>query len=335
MPPSCTFRRDGSASGLHNTRRRVTPGQVRPPCLLGLGQLHGRRARCGLRLTRLARPGRAAAPAVDEQAVHRVRHAVKCGPHRRQVPERLPPLVAGKQDLEQNAVLCHVPFPVCGTVCDGGLSQRVLMGIPPRPRGQRLRIEDLDRPPFRHASLLCKRDSTSLFADWVGSFAVRGMRQALSLLTVLPVGSAGAPGPSVMAYAPLVGVLLGGLGAGVLAVAAWAAGPLVAGAVAVAVLALMTRGLHLDGLADLADGLGSGKPANGALDIMRRPDIGPMGVVTVVLALLLQVTALARAASVSQWHGVAALVTAVVTGRLAMTWACRTGVPAARPGGLG
>lgn len=161
------------------------------------------------------------------------------------------------------------------------------------------------------------------------------MRQALSLLTVLPAGAAGTPGSSVMAHAPAVGVILGGLGAGALAAAAWAAGPLVAATVAIAILALLTRGLHLDGLADLADGLGSGKPAEGALEIMRRSDIGPMGVVTVVLTLLIQVVSLARATSVSQWHGVAALLAAVVTGRLAMTWACRAGVPAARPGGLG
>jgi adenosylcobinamide-GDP ribazoletransferase len=105
--------------------------------------------------------------------------------------------------------------------------------------------------------------------------------------------------------------------------------------VAVAVLALLTRGLHLDGLADLADGLGSGRPAQAALEIMRKSDIGPMGVVTIVSALLIQVGSLAHAASVSLWHGAAALLAATVTGRLAIVWACRTGVPAARPDGLG
>jgi adenosylcobinamide-GDP ribazoletransferase len=161
------------------------------------------------------------------------------------------------------------------------------------------------------------------------------MRQALALLTVLPSGSADAPDRSVMLYAPAAGVLLGAVSAGALAVTAWAAGTLPAATVAVAVLALLTRGLHLDGLADLADGLGSGKPAEQALEIMRRSDIGPMGVVTIVLALLIQVAALARATSISRWHGAAAVLAAVLAGRLAMTWACRDGVPAARPGGLG
>src|SRR5579859_4119934 len=192
-------------------------------------------------------------------------------------------------------------------------------------------------PPWRRPPVPSPdgRDSTSLPGGWVGSFAVGGMRQALALLTVLPSGSADAPDRSVMLYAPAAGVLLGAVSAGALAVTAWAAGALPAATVAVAVLALLTRGLHLDGLADLADGLGSGKPAEQALEIMRRSDIGPMGVVTIVLALLIQVAALARATSISRWHGAAAVLAAVLAGRLAMTWACREGVPAARPGGLG
>ena len=92
-------------------------------------------------------------------------------------------------------------------------------------------------------------------------------------------------------------------------------------------LALLSRGLHLDGLADLADGLGSGQPAAAALDIMRRSDIGPLGTVTLILTLLIQVAALSQAESAGHGRGPAALIAAVVTGRLALTWACRRGVP--------
>ncbi len=59
------------------------------------------------------------------------------------------------------------------------------------------------------------------------------------------------------------------------------------------VIAVLTGGLHLDGLADTADGLGSRRPAADALAIMRRSDIGPMGVGALVLVLLVQVTAVA------------------------------------------
>jgi adenosylcobinamide-GDP ribazoletransferase len=168
-----------------------------------------------------------------------------------------------------------------------------------------------------------------------------GLRLSVTLLTVIPWRSQQAPtraaAGAAMAWAPAVGLLLGVIAAAVLLVAdhPLGAGPLTGAVLAVASLALLTRGLHLDGLADLADGLGSGKPAPAALDIMRRSDIGPLGVVTLMLTLLLQVAALSQAESAAGARGAAAVVTALVTGRLALTWACRRGVPAARPEGLG
>ena len=70
----------------------------------------------------------------------------------------------------------------------------------------------------------------------------------------------------------------------------WLAGrtgwpPLLAGLVVVAVLALGTRALHLDGLADTVDGLGSGRDRERSLEIMRRGDVGPMGVIALLLVL--------------------------------------------------
>jgi len=169
-----------------------------------------------------------------------------------------------------------------------------------------------------------------------------GLRLSVTLLTVFPLrGPASEPRratmAAAMAWAPAVGLLLGGVAAAVLVTAdrVLGAGPLTAAGLAVAALALMTRGLHLDGLADLADGLGSGKPAAAALDIMRRSDIGPFGIVTLVLTLVIQVGALAHAEAGRGFRGPAALICAVVTGRLALVWACRRGVPAARPEGLG
>ena len=175
-----------------------------------------------------------------------------------------------------------------------------------------------------------------------------GLRLSVTLLTVIPVRGPeprsavaaeplGATAAAAMAWAPAVGLLVGGFAATVLVTAdrLLGAGPLTAAGLAVAALALMTRGLHLDGLADLADGLGSGKPAAIALDIMRRSDIGPFGIVTLVLTLVIQAGALAHAEAAGGFRGPAALILAAVTGRLALAWACRRGVPAARREGLG
>lgn len=169
-----------------------------------------------------------------------------------------------------------------------------------------------------------------------------GARLAVTLLTAIPVRYRARGQPeeaaawrSAMAWAPVVGLLLGGTAAAVL----WLSGhllhtgPLLAAVLAVASLALLSRGLHLDGLADLADGLGSGQPAPGALAIMKRPDIGPFGVTAVVLTVLTQVAALARADALGRGGG--ALLVAGAASRLALTWACRRGVPAARAAGLG
>jgi len=106
---------------------------------------------------------------------------------------------------------------------------------------------------------------------------------------------------------------------------------LLGAAVAIAALAVLTGGLHLDGLADTADGLGSRRPRQEALGLMRRPESGPMGVSALVLTLLIQVTALA--AITPRWLGPAALAAAVLTSRVAVVAAA--GAPAARPEGFG
>jgi adenosylcobinamide-GDP ribazoletransferase len=167
------------------------------------------------------------------------------------------------------------------------------------------------------------------------------MRLAVTLLTALPLpGGANAPAPdrraaaAAMYWAPVVGLVLGAAAAGVLlACHAGHSGALLGAVLAIAVLAALSRGLHLDGLADFADGLGSRKPAAQALEIMKRSDIGPFGAVTLVLTLLVQVSALARADEIGR--GPIAVAAAAVASRLAITLACRRRVPSARPDGLG
>ncbi|WP_416967078.1 adenosylcobinamide-GDP ribazoletransferase [Streptomyces sp. 4F14] len=171
------------------------------------------------------------------------------------------------------------------------------------------------------------------------SLLPHGVRFAFGTLTVIPVRVSRWDRDAArggMLCAPLVGLVVGGcaaaVGGGLLALGT---GAMVASVAAVAVPAVLTRGLHLDGLADTADGLGSGKPADDALRIMKQSDIGPFGVLTLVFVLLGQVAAVARLYEESWVRGGFAVVLSAVVARLALTFAARAGVPAARPEGLG
>ncbi|MGI8816611.1 MAG: adenosylcobinamide-GDP ribazoletransferase [Pseudonocardia sp.] len=167
---------------------------------------------------------------------------------------------------------------------------------------------------------------------------MNGLRLALSWLTVLPVAGPDTVGRRLAAaairWSPVVGLLLGGLAAGVLCVGVLAGlPPLLAGLLTVAALALATRGMHLDGLADTVDGLGCFGPPERALVVMRDGGAGPFAVVTLVLVLGAQVAAFGALAAAPR--GWAAVVLATVVGRVSFLWCCRSGVPAARPDGLG
>ncbi|MGW7350366.1 adenosylcobinamide-GDP ribazoletransferase [Streptomyces sp. NPDC054784] len=166
-----------------------------------------------------------------------------------------------------------------------------------------------------------------------------GLRFAFGTLTVLPVRVTRWDRDSAragMLCAPVAGAVVGLAAAalgGVLLLLG--SGPPVAAVATVAAPAALTRGLHLDGLADVADGLGSGRPAEDALRIMKQSDIGPFGVLTLVLVLLAQTAALAELYADGWAAGASAAAVAAVTARAALTLASRAGVPAARPGGLG
>jgi adenosylcobinamide-GDP ribazoletransferase len=167
-----------------------------------------------------------------------------------------------------------------------------------------------------------------------------GRRRAVALFTVVPVGRFGeltrGEAAAALRWLPLVGAALGafaGLPAGV--VVRWAPHAVLLGAVvSVVVLVLLTRGLHLDGLADTADGLGSRAPADRALEIMRRSDIGPFGVLAIALVVLVDVSAIASL-DAGCWGPVAALAVAAATGRTAAVLAAHRSVPAARAEGFG
>jgi adenosylcobinamide-GDP ribazoletransferase len=156
------------------------------------------------------------------------------------------------------------------------------------------------------------------------------MRLALSWLTVLPVrvGSDQVDARAArraITLAPLVGLLLG---AAAIALLHAPLPDLLAGFLAVGFLALATRGMHLDGLADTADGLGCYGPPERALAVMKDGGAGPFAVVALIVVLG------AQAAAFPTVHWTAVLL-ALTAGRAAFILCCLQGVPAARPEGLG
>ena len=108
---------------------------------------------------------------------------------------------------------------------------------------------------------------------------------------------------------------------------------LAVGLLVVGGLALGSRALHLDGLADTVDGFGSGWTAERSLMVMRRGDVGPMGVVALILVLGLQAVAVGEL--IQGLPGSLLVGAAVFSSRAALSLICVRGVPAARGDGLG
>lgn len=161
---------------------------------------------------------------------------------------------------------------------------------------------------------------------------------AASWLTVVPVpGPRSAPdardGARVIAVVPVLGLIIGTLTAAIAFGLDFTELPhLVTGALCVVFLALITRGMHLDGLADTADGLGCYGDPDRVRAVMRSGDVGPFGAATLALALLLQTAAIGALAGDHRWFAIAF---AVYLGRVTVVIACRRGLPSANPDGFG
>lgn len=154
------------------------------------------------------------------------------------------------------------------------------------------------------------------------------LRAALGFLTPLG-GGAAPPTPESMAWFPVVGA---GLGAGLgafwrLAARAWT--PLPAAALVVAADVAMTGALHLDGLADSADGLLAHLPRQSRLAIMAEPQVGTFAAVALGTVLI------ARTAALSDLEpSPALLASAWCLSRSMMVLGTRVAGPYARAGGL-
>jgi cobalamin 5'-phosphate synthase/cobalamin synthase len=159
---------------------------------------------------------------------------------------------------------------------------------------------------------------------------VRRLLGAVAFLTILPVPlafDAADVGRAMLAF-PLVGALVGG-GAALLARGLHSLPAAVVAVLLVAYGALVTGALHLDGLADSADGFGGGRTRDDVLRIMKDHSIGAFGATALVILLLLK--AACFASLLSDWR---VLILAPALARWASVPLARA-LPAARPDGLG
>ena len=137
--------------------------------------------------------------------------------------------------------------------------------------------------------------------------AVESPLAAIAFLTRIPVGRLAEVDTAAVRrsapFFPLVGGAIGALGGGIVDLAAGPLPPLAAAALGLGAVALVTGALHLDALADTADGLG-GATKERRLEIMRDHAIGSFGATALVVVLVFEASLLASEASA--WSAFAA-----------------------------
>jgi len=121
-------------------------------------------------------------------------------------------------------------------------------------------------------------------AGWARNVAVAGL-----FLTRLPFRPSGDVGPGELSDAgrayPIIGLLVGVIsGAALMLAAELDLHPLACAFIGLATAALVTGGLHEDGLADVADGFGGGVDKQNKMRIMRDSRIGAFGVLALIFS---------------------------------------------------
>jgi adenosylcobinamide-GDP ribazoletransferase len=152
---------------------------------------------------------------------------------------------------------------------------------------------------------------------------MKSFLRALSFLTILPVGQISLPEEKElarsMAVFPLAGLVIGLL----LAIGYYLLSLILPKPVTlwltIGLLALLTRGLHLDGFADTIDGLAAGGPKEKILEVMRDSRIGAFGVIALILLIGAKYLALDQIANPSIHYS---LILMAVMGRNSMVLVC-------------
>lgn len=135
---------------------------------------------------------------------------------------------------------------------------------------------------------------------------MKRLRGAVQFLTIVPLGEPTSLNETDLrasvAFYPTVGLCIGALAA----IVAWGTSqiltPAVSAILVVFTLTAVSGGLHIDGLADTADGFFSCRSRDRMLEIMKDSRIGTMGVLAIIFIILLKVTALAALAPSLRWR---------------------------------
>jgi len=127
---------------------------------------------------------------------------------------------------------------------------------------------------------------------------MKGLIKAIRTLTIIPVpGNESEDFSSSLPWFPFIGLILGLALYGVafiwsrVMVIDWPEGGAV---ILVAAQVILTRGLHLDGLADWADAVGGHRQREKRLAIMKDPHVGAFGVLALIIVLMLKWVAFKR-----------------------------------------
>lgn len=183
--------------------------------------------------------------------------------------------------------------------------------------------------------------TTTAASDELGAGLRDGLRLGGGTFTRMPVTPPQvvntATGRVALLSAPMWGLLLGVMAGAVVGSLWWWLGregsPALAASglcavIGVAALAWLSRGLHLDGLADTCDGFASMRRDQQAVAIMRDPHLGALGAAGLVLVLLIQVSALAVVVErAGPWEVIGLLAAVGVISRGVLPWVSRSGTP--------
>lgn len=164
---------------------------------------------------------------------------------------------------------------------------------------------------------------------------MKSLLAAIRFLTIVPVpgdwGTAEEDIARSVPWFPVIGLLLGAAAAAIAWGLSFVAPPMVTAAAVVVVLLSFSGCLHMDGLADSADGMLSSRPRERILEIMKDSHTGAMGVIAIVCVLLLKFASLASLSTDVLWPAVLLM---PLAGRCAIVIQMAL-LPYAKPSGLG